>query len=108
MVPVTLTQADNGKSVDVRPGSLITIRLSENPTTGYRWAVDNVDSDVVVLESSDYAPAPNAGVGSGGERTFTFQATQAGVAAIHLKLWRDWEGDGSITQRFAATIQGTS
>ena len=105
MAPVTLTQADNGKSVEVRPGSIITIRLSENPTTGYRWAVDKIDSDVVVLKSSDYSPAPNTGVGGGGERTLTFEATKAGVAAVHLKLWRDWEGDNSITQRFDVTIQ---
>jgi inhibitor of cysteine peptidase len=104
MAPVTLTQADNGKSVEIEPGSMVTIRLGENPTTGYRWAVDTAIPDVVTLASSDYVPAQNAGVGGGGERAFIFKATKAGIAPIHLKLWRDWEGDKSITQRFDVTV----
>ncbi len=105
MAQVTLTQADNGKSVEVKTDGLITIRLSENPSTGYRWGVDQVNSEVMTLENSDYAQTPGAAIGGGGERTFTFKALRAGNSPIQLKLWREWEGDKSIIQRFDVTIR---
>ena len=40
MSNVTLAQADNGKSVEVKPGDTIVIQLDENSTTGFRWAMD--------------------------------------------------------------------
>ena len=105
MSQVTLTQADNGKSVQVKPGDLIVIHIDENPTTGYRWAIDQVDSQVMSLVNSEYAQSPGTGIGGGGQRTFTFKAERAGHSPIRLKLWRDFQGDNSIIQRFDLTIQ---
>jgi inhibitor of cysteine peptidase len=105
MPGLTLTQADNGKSVEARQGDPIVIRLDENPTTGYRWAVDKSNDGVIALQHMDYAQASGTGVGGGGQRTFTFKAIGSGTAAIQLKLWRDWEGDKSITDRFNVTVQ---
>lgn len=105
MPQVTLTQADNGKSVQVKPGDLIVIHLGENPTTGYRWAVDQINSEVISLVNSDYAQSPGTGIGGGGERTFTFNAVKTGHSLIRLKLWREFQGDSSIIQRFDVTVQ---
>ena len=105
MAARTLTQADSGKSIVVAPGDLITIRLPENPTTGYRWAVDKADTAAVSLQNEDFTPPAGGGVGAGGEKTVTFEAKKAGSAEITLKRWRDWEGDASITDRFGVTVQ---
>src|SRR5712691_11176337 len=43
-------EKDNGASVQVRRGAKITIELSENPTTGYRWAISNIDEAFLVPE----------------------------------------------------------
>jgi len=105
MATITLTRADHGKSIEVQVGDLITVSLDENPTTGFRWAIDKSDDDVVALQSSEYAAASGSRMGGGGQRVVTFEARKAGVAVIHLKLWREWEGDQSITQRFAVTLR---
>jgi inhibitor of cysteine peptidase len=105
MSPVALTQADTGKTVPVSLGSLITVCLAENPTTGYRWEMGKLDAKLVTLVNSAYAPAPGGGIGSGGERTFTFKAVGAGRCPLRLKLWRAWEGDKSVTKRFEASIE---
>ena len=105
MPGLNLTQADNGKSFEARQGDLIVIRLDENPTTGYRWAIDKSDDAIIALQSVDYTQTPSTGVGGGGQRTFTFKAIKAGAAKIALKLSREWEGDKSIIDRFTASVQ---
>jgi inhibitor of cysteine peptidase len=104
MSTVTLTQSENGATVEVPAGGTVVIRLEENPTTGFRWAIDSVDQQVLKLQSDDYSGS-GGGAGAGGLRTFTLGTVAAGTTHIQLKLWREWEGDASITQRFAATIR---
>ena len=105
MSTVTLTQADNSKTVDVRRGDTIVVQLAENPTTGFRWAADNLDEQVVKPQNDSYSPASGGGVGGGGTRTFTLLAAGAGTAPLRFKLWREWEGDKSITQRFEVNLR---
>jgi len=47
---ITLTRADSGTIIEVRTGDTIIVRLDENPTTGYRWAVEKHEEEVIVLE----------------------------------------------------------
>ena len=105
MSNITLTDADNGKTIQVQVGAEIMINLKENPTTGYRWAVDQADDKVLPLQSSNYAITPGGGVGGGGIRTFTFIAKQPGTVHLQLKQWRDFVGNSSIINRYNVTIQ---
>ena len=101
-----LTQADNGKSVDARPGDLIIIRLPENPTTGFRWTVDKVDPLCVEAQGSSFSPPRDGAVGGGGERTFSFQVKgEGGTGNIGLKLKRQWEADASAAERYSVTVK---
>ena len=105
MPQLVLTDSDNGTTVTVQAGDLVIVRISENPTTGYVWAIEPAASQLLVLQSSDYLPATTEPIaGSGGERSFTFQAVQSGITEIQLKLWRVWVGDSSVVQRYAVTI----
>jgi len=102
---ITLTRADSGKVVETRAGDTLVVRLGENPTTGYQWAIDTLNADEVVLQNVEYLRAGDAAVGGGGERRFTFKAQRVGTATVHLKLWRVWEGDASIVERFTVMFQ---
>jgi inhibitor of cysteine peptidase len=102
---VTLTHADNGQSVEVRPGNTIVIPLAENPTTGFRWAVDQLDDQIVTIVRVDYMSGTDGGLGSGGTRLFTLKAEHSGTMQLRFKLWRDWEGETSVIGRFAVTVQ---
>ena len=105
MSSISLTEADKDTAIDVAQGSEVVIRLAENPTTGYVWALDQTDDTVLPLQSSDFSPTPSAGVGAGGTRTFTFTAGQPGTAHVQLKLWREWQGDPSTIERYDVDIQ---
>ena len=85
--------------------------LPENATTGYRWHVDEPD-DMLRLVSDGYRQvAETAGAepvfGRGGLREFRVEVAGSGTATMSLKLWREWEGDSSVTQRVAVVIDAS-
>ena len=95
----SLTEADNGRTVDVRVGETVSVTLPENATSGYRWAIDNLEQGVV--EANEPKPRyPPGAVGSGGAVTFSFRSIGPGSGEVSLKQWRHFEGDASISKRF--------
>ncbi len=102
---LTLTQAEKGGSFEVRQDDVIVVRLPENPTTGYRWAIEEIDEEVLEPETSDFAMRPDAAIGGGGERRLGFRAKRAGTAHVELKLARAWEEEGQGIDRYDFTIQ---
>ena len=88
----SLTEADNERTVDLRVGESVRLTLSENATTGYRWAIDRLDRDLVEEAGSEAHPSRGP-MGSAGQVSFDFRAKQAGSSEIALKYWRHFEGD---------------
>ena len=99
-----LTEADNGKTVELQVGGDVVIRLPENAATGYRWAVDAADKNLVDVTEGEYVAASKA-VGSGGWAQWIIQAKAPGKSQIKLKRWRRWEGERSVVERFELTLQ---
>jgi len=99
----SLVKSDNGRTVDVRVHDPVRIALSENATSGYRWAIDRYDEDLFDAVATE-AHYPNATIGSGGEVDFVFAPKRVGRGTIALKCWRHWEGDASIKARFGVTL----
>src|SRR5712664_986258 len=84
---LSLTENDEGRSVEVRAGDTVRISLPENATTGYRWAIDRIDEEVIEAVGSE-PNYPGGAVGSGGHVVFTFKAKKAGTGEVTLKYWR--------------------
>jgi inhibitor of cysteine peptidase len=97
---MVLTQLDNGRSVTVSPGSVVTVRLPEAPTTGYRWALEAASS----LTPIEDRVAAGGAIGGEGTRELEFRISRPGRHALRLKRWREWEGDASVIDRFTVTI----
>jgi inhibitor of cysteine peptidase len=100
-----LTEQDNGGHVAARTGDELVLRLPENISTGYRWAVDDASPKILELENARSEPAPAAAVGAGGDALFRFRVVGGGSGKLSLKYWRQWEGDASIVKRFAVTVE---
>ncbi len=94
-----------GSTVDAESGETILVRLDETPTTGYRWALEHVDEQVLEAEGSEFQLPPNAAIGAAGQRTFVFKARSRGTGRISLRLWREWEGMSSVTDRFEVSVR---
>jgi len=103
-VPLILTAADNGRAVDVHLGDDVALRLPENATTGYRWAVDYADANLVDV-SEEQPVSTSENMGGGGEAQWSIKTRAAGATSIKLKRWRPWEGESSVVERYEITLR---
>ena len=99
-----LTSADNGRTIDLRVGAEAALSLPENPSTGYRWAVDAADENIAEIREEPFNPASKA-VGGGGEARWLIRAKAPGATTVKLKRWRQWEGESSIVERFEVALR---
>ncbi|PEF09044.1 peptidase inhibitor I42 [Bacillus thuringiensis] len=96
-----LTKQDSGRTVTMSIGDIFSIQLKENPTTGYRWALEEIEG--IELVQDDFKLSNN-GIGSSGLRIFQLRTTKDGVYKIYIKNWQEWSGEASIVDRFYITI----
>jgi predicted secreted protein len=88
---VELTEHDSGTTVTVAPGSVITVRLEEARTAGFKWAVHDASGGAVALASEDLTPG--ALPGGLAVHEFRFVAVEPGSAALRLVERRPWAPD---------------
>ncbi len=105
MSELTLSQADSGTVLTLKRGQTLILRLDENSTTGYRWLLSALDTEVLQVKSDDINLPSNSGIGGGGQRVFTFQANNPGRVKLQLKNLREWVGDESTIQEFQVSVQ---
>jgi inhibitor of cysteine peptidase len=103
--PITVTEQDNSKSIELAKGQIIFVRLASNPTTGYQW-MQQRDAAPLELVKSDFAsdtPAKNM-AGVGGTQSLQFVAKSAGKAILNLEYRRPWEKDVAAARTFTLTV----
>jgi inhibitor of cysteine peptidase len=99
-----LTAADNGRTVELHVGDEVALRLPENATTGYRWAIDSADANLVDIKEGQYVSTSEK-MGGGGEAQWLIKAKAPGATSIKLKRWRQWEGESSVVERYEITLR---
>lgn len=100
-MPIELRAADSGTRPAARVGDLVTVRLAENPTTGYRW---EAEYDQVRLRlTDDRLEGADMPRGGGGERVLVFTVVQPGPAGIRLAKKRAWE-QGPPREEFSVEL----
>ena len=101
---LTFTDADQGTSRPAALGQSVTVRLKENPTTGYLWKFQADPGSAIEVLDSDYLSSGNL-PGAGGTREFHLRTKKAGSVQLHLTLLRSWEGEGSAVERRDFTLE---
>jgi inhibitor of cysteine peptidase len=94
----SLTEEDAGRSVTVTAGDEIAITLAENPTTGYRWTIDSITSELTLM-SSEFATPPDGRAGAGGRRTILLHAVRPGAGEVQLRYERSWQSGSDQGRR---------
>ncbi len=108
MSDITLTNADTGKTLTLKPGQTLILQLAENPSTGYRWSVPALNSQVLQLTADRFNPSGTVAIGSGGQRILTFHAQQPGQISLSLKNRREWEDEAAAVESFTVMVQVTT
>jgi inhibitor of cysteine peptidase len=91
------TEEDSGRTVNENLGEEFSVRLAENPTTGYQWNMTAADGLEPIRDA--YIPSNPSGqiAGSGGIHSFTYKAVATGVHNIHGEYRRPWVPAGTVT-----------
>ncbi len=102
-----ITEADEGKTIDVALGQSFSIQLASTPSSGYRWTVQRVDR-TLGYPTESYQSSGGA-VGSGGKQRFTWSTKSPlrleGQHAIQLSYQR---GSQAPSKTFSVTVNVTS
>ena len=98
-----LTESDRGRMINVSAAESITVRLVENPTTGFTWTVEAAGG----LEPAGDEHEANEAPGASGVRVLRFRPRGPGTYTLRLKHWRPWEGEPSVTDRFEVGVIAT-
>lgn len=102
MAEIFVNETQNGASLRVGVGDILVIDLRENPTTGYRWLIDEATG---VTPVGDEFSAISLAPGAGGKRKLSFIAPTPGLFHIQASLCRSWEQAAAPQAQFRVTIQ---
>lgn len=104
--PVTLFDADNGKTVPVKVGQPIVVALSSNPTTGYDWQVESTDK-TFGYPVKEFTPASSK-VGASGTTTLTWKTdgplSVLGRHTVKLAYQRPWAETAPPAKTYTFTV----
>ena len=103
-----LSKDDNGRTLKVKVGDVIQVKLKSNRTTGYSWALTGkTDAKVLKTGEVEYKvdEHPAGMVGVGGNDFCTFTALAPGKTEIALGYARPWEKDKEPAQAFKLTVE---
>jgi predicted secreted protein len=84
---VTVTETDADRSVMLRVGQQLVVRLGSNPSTGYDWSFGMSPEGILALDSSGFESGGSQ-PGSGGTQTYRLRARRSGQTTIELTLQR--------------------
>jgi inhibitor of cysteine peptidase len=102
---VTIGSSSNGKSLSLKKGDTLVVRLAGNVSTGYSWEIAKLPSSLRRLGSGyetrkTTPPMP----GQGGTFVFRF-AARPGHGALRLVYRRPWEKQTPPLKTFTVTIR---
>ena len=110
MSDYTVTNSDRGKTVTLKVGQSVTLRLNENPTTGYRWVIPAFDAQLIRLTDDRFEPTVTANkpmMGAGGQRILVLQANRPGTIHLNLENKQSWDLESPSAESFDLTVQIT-
>ncbi len=92
-MPVHKANPSDNRILTVQHNDLIEVELEENPTTGYRWEIVNINDEELELIKSEYRMFDDAGIGGGGKRYITLKVKNPGHGKVELLNRQKWSGE---------------
>ena len=91
--------------LQLKPNQTLILTLPSNPTTGYRWAIQDSAGGVLrALSPEVYSSTESGVIGGGGQSTWRFQAFAAGQGRLRLTSQQPWEPEAEPVEIFECAI----
>jgi predicted secreted protein len=94
---VLLSDADNGRTVEMKPGEVFFLRLTRKPDSGYVWTSNRPDSMVLLESGGEVQPWPLVSGQTPGVTPAAVSAVAPVVAAKSGRATRN--GGGNVTRQ---------
>ncbi|WP_158599192.1 protease inhibitor I42 family protein [Methanohalophilus sp. RSK] len=94
----------DGSTVNASTGDSFSIRLEENPSTGYQWNLTTSDG-IKIVEDEFEPPANEDVVGAAGFHIWTFRIMENGKQQIDAIYKRPWENVTGEEDTFSLTLE---
>ena len=101
--PLTVTQADGGKSFALIVGQRLNVHLSAQFGTGYSWVTASDSTPLLKLESSS-AEGSAAMPGGAQMQVLVFSALAAGKGTLKLEYRQPWVKDQPPAKTFSIAV----
>jgi predicted secreted protein len=95
-----VTDADNGKTVQIKMGDVLEVRLSSNPTTGFEWYLQKQSTALLKLTGQSWTQPPPGLVGAPIVQILDFAPTGKGTGVLMLHYVRSWEPPDPNEEQF--------
>lgn len=94
---------DDGKTIEVAPGSRVVFKLASNSGTGYAWVASPVDPSVLLPQGSGEVERSSDVPGAAKLDVLRFSAQGPGTIAVQVDLKRPW-GDQPAVKTLRITL----
>jgi C1A family cysteine protease len=105
---IVLAEGDNGRQLSLTEGHRLVIQLPANPSAGYLWQVEHLDTDIVARQQDNapgYVETDDDMAGGPAQQVLRFVALSEGETTLQLALRREWESDTPPVSTFALALQ---
>lgn len=100
-----VTESDFGSTRELGVGDELMLRLTENPTTGYRWQVTCTGDGNLEMVDEGFE-AGSAGLpGAAGQRTLRYVARKAGQVEVLAAHERAWDAGKETPKRLTVVVR---
>lgn len=106
--PQALNESANGKTIELRVGEVVRVRLHSNPTTGFSWEFRAPENGVIALDKNAFIPPENKNdmCGVPGVHELVIRAVKPGRAELQGVYRRPWEKrDPANDTTFRLTVE---
>ena len=104
IITITVTAADDGKTINVRRGDVIQIELEEMGTAGYTWHFDAMNHKYLDLLSTETKGLSKEKTGGPVLGIWRLKTKKSGRTGIKMSNYRKWEGKGKCINRFSVNL----
>jgi inhibitor of cysteine peptidase len=102
---VEVSVQNDNQTVVGNVGDTFSLRLGENPSTGYSWEITTEpDATVVQKLSSEYTPGETGMAGAEGVREWRYKALEPGTTTLAMDYRRPFGDEGSANT-FTVTFE---